>query len=112
MYKLLFILNLIAIVAWLFLVGYVFVAFFKIRTIKMRIKKKRMIVSYYVLPMFFMTVFYFSLLLLWIILDYDKTINICMGIAWSLFHILTPVLFLVYIKAVIKYIAKIIEPCE
>ena len=112
MYNLAIILNLIAIVAWLFLVSYMSFVFLKIRTIKMDIKKKRMLAAYYVLPMLFMAVFYLSLLIVSFVLGYDNIINAAINIAWVVFHTLIPILFLVYLNGVVKHVIKIIDTCE
>ena len=93
--------NIVAFMAWLHLVGITAFTWKVLRCLRIRIDKKRKFFTYLIIPIFVLSFFYFALLLVWIIIDYDKIINPYVSLAWSIFHILTPIvlsLFVSYIK--------------
>jgi hypothetical protein len=101
----LIIINILAITAWLYLTGMTFWAFKSLRILRVRQDKKRYFLVKFIVPIFFLSLLYFSLLIIWIVLEYDSVVNPYLSLSWSVFHIITPLIISSQLKHIItKYL--------
>ncbi len=105
-YIILVLVNIVAAISWFYLLITIFTAHYKIKKLTLNKRIKRRFVQVVIKPLLFLTVFYFLLLSFWVSVGYDEILNPHITFAWSIFHILTPIFFSVFIKEIEYLIIK------
>lgn len=98
------IINIIALIVWISVCGHSFYLMKLTQIARIKIEQKRDVFIKLIAPIWTMTLFYISLLLFWIVFDYDQQIDMWINLSWSIFHILTPITFSLYLHREQKFL--------